>query len=68
MADRDIYRQAATECLEVVKNSAERSTRTKLVVLARKFLDLADKPENDGHGLDTLIDEFTDARMGSGRV
>lgn len=63
MQDRDAYRQAAAECLEIANSATEQQTRTRLVVLASKFLDLANGPNGDDSVLGVLLDEFNDAQM-----
>jgi hypothetical protein len=63
MQDREAYRQAAAECLEIANSTTEQQTRTRLVVLASKFLDLARGTSGDDSSLRVLLDEFNDAQM-----
>jgi hypothetical protein len=62
MSDQDTYRQAAAECLAIAKSTTEQDTRMRLVVLASKFLDLA-QAQGDDQALRVLMDEFNDAQM-----
>ena len=62
MQDQKTYRQAAAECLEIASTTTDPHARTRLVVLASKFLDLASKP-GEYDPLRALIDEFNDSQM-----
>jgi hypothetical protein len=62
MQDRDACRRAAAECLEIANTTTDQDTRTRLTVLADKFLDMANGPGDDS-AFRVLIDEFNDFQM-----
>ncbi len=66
MQDRDACRRAAAECLEIANTTTDQDTRTRLTVLAGKFLDMAFDMANgpgDDSAFRILIDEFNDFQM-----
>jgi hypothetical protein len=62
MARRDEFREAAASCLDIANATIDQSTRTRLVTLAQKFMELANGSPSD-QVLATLLDQFNDAQM-----
>jgi hypothetical protein len=59
---QDELRAAAASCLDIAQTTTDQNTRTRLVMLAQKFIELArGSPSNNV--LATLLDEFNDAQM-----
>jgi hypothetical protein len=61
-ADRQAYRLAAAECLEVAQSTGEARTRERLTALASKFLALAGGPGGSAV-FETVMDEFNKTQM-----
>jgi hypothetical protein len=62
VSDVSTYRRAASECLEIAAATKDADTRTRLIMLAGKFFDLADHGDSDGL-FRTLLDEFNEYQM-----
>jgi hypothetical protein len=62
MQDREGYRKAAGACLDIADSTTDRDTRTKLLVLAGNFFDMATSADN-GRVLTVLIDGFNESQM-----
>jgi hypothetical protein len=62
MQDRVGYRKAAGACLEIANSTTDHDTRTKLLVLASNFFDMATSAPDDGV-LTVLIDGFNESQM-----
>ena len=62
MQDREGYRKAAGACLEIANSTTDHNTRTKLLVLASNFFDMATSAADDGV-LAGLIDGFNESQM-----
>ena len=62
MAIEEELREAAASCLEVARNTADQDMRTRLVMLAQKFMELASGSPSNAV-LASLLDEFNDAQM-----
>jgi hypothetical protein len=61
MQDRNAYRLAAAECLEIAKITLDQKARARLVVLASKLLDMAHDPDDEA--LRVLLDGFNELQM-----
>jgi hypothetical protein len=61
--DRESYRKAAGACLEIANSTTDHNTRTKLLVLASNFFDMATSAADDGGVLTGLIDGFNESQM-----
>lgn len=62
MSEVNAYRRAASECLDIAATTKDADTRTRLVMLAGKFFDLANHGDADGL-FRTLLDEFNEYQM-----
>jgi hypothetical protein len=62
MALQDELRQAAASCLDIAQTTADTKARTRLLLLAQKFFELANGSPSD-LVLAKLLDEFNDAQM-----
>ena len=62
MAFQDELREAAASCLEIAQTTTDLNARARLLMLARKFMDLAHGSPSD-QILAKLLDEFNNAQM-----
>ena len=62
MPDVNAYRRAASECLDIAAATNDPDTRTRLVMLAGRFFDLATHGDRDAV-FRTLLDEFNEYQM-----
>ena len=62
MAFQDELREAAASCLDIAQTTTDLNARTRLLMLARKFMDLAHGSPSD-QILAKLLDEFNNAQM-----
>jgi hypothetical protein len=62
MAVQDQLREAAASCLELARTTTDPNARTRLAMLAQKFMELASGSAYD-QVLAKLLDEFNDAQM-----
>jgi hypothetical protein len=62
MAIQSELREAAASCLDIAQTTTDPNARTRLLILAQKFVELAHGSSSD-RVLRTLLDEFNDAQM-----
>jgi hypothetical protein len=62
MAFQDEFKEAAASCLDIAQTTTDLNARARLLMLARKFMDLAHGSPSD-QVLATLLDEFNNAQM-----
>jgi hypothetical protein len=62
MAIQNELREAAASCLDIAQTTTDPNARTRLLILAQKFVELAHGSSSD-RVLRTLLDEFNDAQM-----
>jgi hypothetical protein len=62
MALQDELREAAASCLDIAQTTTDQNAKTRLLMLAQKFMELANGSSSD-QVLRTLLDEFNNAQM-----
>jgi hypothetical protein len=62
MVREDQLREAAAQCLDIARTTIDSNARTRLLLLAQKFMELTRGSPAD-LVLPKLIDEFNDAQM-----
>jgi hypothetical protein len=62
MAVQDQLREAAASCLDLAQTATDQEARTRLLILAQKFDELANGTPSD-QVLEKLLDEFNDTQM-----
>jgi hypothetical protein len=62
MAPQDKFRQAAASCLNIAQTTTDPNARTRLLMLAQKFMELG-KASSSDQVLAKLLDEFNDAQI-----
>jgi hypothetical protein len=63
MAERsDEYRAAASECLRLARMTTDENARASLLVMAQKWLELANGPPSQG-ALDVAVRAFNEWQM-----
>jgi hypothetical protein len=62
MVTHDEFREAAAHCLDIAQTTTDENVKTRLLMLAQKFNELAGR-SSDNVVLTKLLDEFNDAQM-----
>jgi hypothetical protein len=66
MAIQDELREAAASCLDIAQTTTDQDARTRLLILAQKFVELASGAAGGASSdqvLGRLLDEFNDGQM-----
>ena len=64
MTDRsDEYRKAASDCLALARGTIDAGTRASLLLMAQKWLDMANGTPSAGTSLDAVLRDFNDRQM-----
>jgi hypothetical protein len=63
MALQDELREAAASCLDIAQSTTDQNAKTRLLMLAQKFMELSEGGLASHIVLSRLLDEFNDAQM-----
>jgi hypothetical protein len=63
MTDRaDEFRKAAADCLALARTATDAATRSELLLMAQKWIDLTTSPPGEGY-FDSVLRNYNDDKM-----
>jgi hypothetical protein len=63
MALQDELREAAASCLDIAQTTTDQHAKTRLLMLAQKFMEISEGGLASHVVLSKLLDEFNDAQI-----